>query len=97
MNIISSQTLLIYVIHDNLLIREFLRSKWFKYVYNMFGYEYIILICTISAICTLILSIIISYIYQKSIQPILHKFVDKMYGYIEKYISKFEKEEMYEK
>lgn len=76
-NFISSQTLLIYVIHDNYLFRELLRRDYYKYIFNTFGYKNICLICLISAFCTFIVSIAASSLYKltlkRTINSILYR------------------------
>lgn len=78
-NYIASQTLLIYIIHDNYLIREFVRSDWFKYVYKTVGYNYIIFICVLSSMITFVITLMVSSIYKETIRKILIRLCNQTY------------------
>lgn len=69
---ISSTTLLLYIIHDNYLIREYVRSDWFKYIYNTVGYNNIIFICFITTTSVFIITLLISLIYNDTIQKLIN-------------------------
>lgn len=71
-NFISSQTLLIYVIHDNYLFRELLRRDYYKYIFSTFGYKNICIICLISAFCTFIISLAASSLYKLTLQRVIN-------------------------
>lgn len=69
---ISSTTLLLYIIHDNYLIREYIRSDWFKYIYNTIGYNNIIFICFITTILVFFITLLISLVYNDTIQKLIN-------------------------
>jgi hypothetical protein len=83
-NYLSSLSLLIYMIHDNYLIREYLRSSYFTFIYNTFGYQNLILYCIFLAIVTIIFSILSSIIYKNILQKIVHNISDKVYSILKK-------------
>lgn len=75
-NYISSLTLLIYLIHDNYLIRELIRKDFFNFIYSTFEYKNILLICLISSIATFIISICISVLYKMTIEKIYYNVIN---------------------
>lgn len=83
-NYLSGLSLLIYMFHDNYLIREYLKGSYFTFIYTNFGYKYIVLYCIFLAILMIIFSISFSIIYKQLLQKIVHKLSDKVYNILEK-------------
>ncbi len=77
-NHISSLTLLVYLIHDNYLIRELVRRDFFNFVYINFDYKYILLICLISSIVIFIVSFCISDLYKRTIEKKYSDIINKI-------------------
>ena len=78
-NRISSLSLYIYLIHDNLLIREYIRPKIWIFIYERFGYDLLFVKILIYAILLFLVSAIISFIYQNSIEKAVNKVLEKVY------------------
>ena len=79
---ISSLSLYIYVIHENDLIRNYARGDYFKFLYNNFNYNYIVLLCFISSIITFIVSVIIATIYKNTLHKGVVFITNKIYDEI---------------
>lgn len=78
-NYVASLTLLIYIIHENILIRNYIRSAYFEKIYITIGYNYIVPITICSGILVFIASVFISIIYKNTIQKITKKISDLIY------------------
>ena len=89
-NYIASLTLLIYIIHDNVLLRNYVRSWYYSKIYLTYGYNHINLIIIFTAIGMMVASIILASIYKETIQKIVRKICDYLYPYIKTYILKIE-------
>ena len=70
-NSVSTLTLYIYLLHENQLVRNYIRPEVFRYIYEKYTYSNIGIICMILSIFTLAVCIIVAYIYQKRI----HRYV----------------------
>ena len=80
LNNVSSLSLLIYIIHENLLLRTYVRPKVWIWVYEHFGYSHVILWVLIIAVIIFILSIVISALYKLSLQKIVYSLADRLYA-----------------
>ena len=78
-NYFSSLSLLIYVIHENLLVRTYLRPLIFIWLKKRFGYDYIFLLCFSFAAFLFLTSALISSIYKCTLQKIIKSFADRLY------------------
>ena len=90
-NKIASFSLLIYIIHENYLIRENLRPYIEYKIYTAFNGNYILFWCIILTVIIFVVSVIISFIYSVTIQRILHLLCLKVYSFIKPPILKIEK------
>lgn len=95
-NYISSLSLLIYVFHENQLLRTFYRPQMWNYVYNQFGYEKIIIWTFILVVLVFNFGLATSIIYRNTIERYvnivcnwLYPILQKIYRIIEKKIIKF--------
>ncbi len=70
---LSSLTLFIYVFHENDAVKNSIRPYYFNQVYNALSYDHIALICLASAVAVLIVSVILSLVYNSSIHRITEK------------------------
>lgn len=77
-NYISSTTLLIYIIHDNYLIRNFIKKDIFQSIYLSIGYNYINVICLLLGLASFAISLIMGIIYKETVQKINYKMVDEI-------------------
>ena len=78
-NKISSLTMLIYLIHENMLLREYGKSAYWTYIKNIFTYKEVAKISFITAIWVFLASIIIAGIYKCTIEKIAKWVCDKAY------------------
>lgn len=80
-NYVSSLSMIIYLIHENILFRNYTRIKIWIGIYTKYGYNHIIIEVLIYAFILFILSVIIAIIYKSTIQKLLYR--------LEKYIETF--------
>lgn len=72
-NFISSLSLLVYVIHENILFYTYTKPYVFSIIYYNFTYSYIALWCLLGALLTLILSALIAALFKISIGKLIEK------------------------
>lgn len=84
-NYISSLSLLVYIIHENILIRTYLRPTIWIYIHEKIGYKNIIVIDLLYSVILFVISIIIAAIYKKLIQKIVYSIATELYLFIKKY------------
>ena len=77
-NEISSLSLYIYLIHENVLIRQYTRLYIWHYLYEKIGYEYLFIEIIGFSIALFLISIICSYIYKMTIEKIVNRVVEKI-------------------
>lgn len=70
---ISSLSLLIYIIHENFMIRNYIRPIIWANLYNMLGHEFILLQVFGFSIILFIVSIFLGVLYQSIFQKHVHK------------------------
>ena len=92
-NLVSSLSMLVYIIHENLIFRQFYRPTIWQWIYTNLGYKLILLWTFIYVILLFLASCIIAYLYKRFIQKylfkisdFLHKIIMKGFNFI---ISKF--------
>lgn len=66
-NYISSLTMLVYIIHENILIRNFLRPLGFIYIYNVFGYNQLLWWVLLYSIIFFGLACVLGVVYKSTI------------------------------
>lgn len=79
-NLISSLSLYIYLIHENLLIKKYTRVFIWAYIYNRFSYKHIILEIFIYSLLLMFSSIIASLFYKYTINKILNEVINKVFN-----------------
>lgn len=89
-NYISSLSLLIYVIHENILLRTFYRPLMWNYVYNQFGYEYVLAWMFVLVIIVFSFGLVTSIIYKNTIQKTVMIFCNWLYPILQKNYRKIE-------
>ncbi|MDO4983881.1 MAG: acyltransferase, partial [Eubacteriales bacterium] len=82
-NRISKQSFLIYIIHENILIRRYYRPIVWTYVYENIGYEHIVGLIIILAVLTFMGSLALSLIYEKTLGRLSKRISEKIYPRIE--------------
>lgn len=94
-NYISSLSMLIYIIHENLILKTYYRTCMVRYVYETYGYNNIIFWVFIMAVFVFLFGVVCSIVYDKTIRRLvksasdfLYSLTKKIYIYIESYILK---------
>ena len=77
-NYISSLSMLVYIIHENRLIAEYIRPVMYEKVYYIFGHNMLILQVLGLALIIFILSTIISILYRATLQKITESISNKL-------------------
>lgn len=75
-NYVSSLSMLIYIIHENILFRTIIRPRIWQYIYINFGYNYVLGWTCIYVATLFIASMIIAIVYKLSLQRLVYKFSD---------------------
>ena len=81
-NVISSTSLLVFVISNNVIVCSFVKPLLFEYLYEKYSYNYIPIMCIIIAVITLIISVFVALVYKKTIQRIVVAFCPKVVNVI---------------
>lgn len=81
-NQISSLSLLVYVIHENILLRKYYRPKIFDWLYATYGYDHIVLWVMLFVIGIFTVSILISFCYQQTVGRTLVRFENRIYPHL---------------
>ena len=78
---ISGYSLLIYILHENLLIREYYRPMVLTHIYEKFGYDYIVgwvlLLALVTFVCALILSMFFDLTIGRMTKQVIEKYYSK--------------------
>jgi hypothetical protein len=90
-NYISKLSLLIYIIHENWILRNYYRPMLWQYVYTNFGYDYILGWTLILVAVVFAFAFLTSVVYQKTIQKLVMRISDKLYFKLVKYYGYLEK------
>lgn len=77
-NYLSSLTLLIYIIHVNPFIQCYLKIVLFNNIYTTYTYKYVVLWIVLFGIILFLLTVAAAIIYNKILQPIIHKLANKI-------------------
>lgn len=83
-NYISSLSLLIYIIHENLILKTYYRPHVINYIYTVYGYDHIIFWIFIASLLIFVLSLISSAIYDKTIRKIVKSVSNLLYPFLRK-------------
>lgn len=90
-NNISKYSLLIYIIHENILLRNYIRPYILHLIYNILGYKYIILWVVLLSIVIFAFSLLVGIIYRVLFGKIIEKLAVKMIVLIDVIYKKYEK------
>lgn len=77
-------SMLVYIIHENILVRSYFRPLIFVKIYEKFGYSYILLWVFGIAAAVFVVSLLISFIYSITLRPIVSRAADRLYCLIKK-------------
>ena len=78
-NYVSGLSLLIYIIHENMLLRSYYRPLMWQYVHMNMGYNHIILWTFVIALIIFLFGFVTSAIYKCTIQKLVTKTGDMIY------------------
>lgn len=81
-NYISALTLLIYLIHDNFLLREYTKAFYWMNIENIFSYRYISLLVLFTTIGVFLVSLVIASLYKETIQKLIKKICDSIWNFL---------------
>lgn len=89
-NNISKLSLLVYIIHENILVRAYIRPLIWQWLYKQVGYDHVVALALAYAVVWFILALILSEVYQKTLQRAVQKLgtvvtnvVKELYGLYE--------------
>ena len=85
-NYISSLSLLVYIIHENVVLRNYCRTALWNYVYKNYGYSHILLWVFALSFIVFMFGLVSSMIYDKTIRTFIRKLADTLYLMIRKFI-----------
>lgn len=83
-NLVSSLSMLVYIIHENIIFRQYYRPTIWHWIYNNLGYNLILLWIFGFVVLLFLISCLLAYLYKKFIQ----KYVFKASDFIHKIIMK---------
>lgn len=78
-NKISSLSLLVYIIHENYLLRTYVRPQLWVWVHDNFGYTYVVLWALLMAAAIFVWALVTSWLYQATLQKLVHKVSERLY------------------
>lgn len=81
-NYISSLSLLIYIIHDNLILRTYFRPTMVNYIYENYGYQHIVAWIFVLASVVFLFGTVVAVIYDKTIRNLTRSFSEKIFPLI---------------
>ena len=94
-NYVSGVSLLIYIFHENYLLKTFYRPQMWSLIYHQFGYDYILIWMFILVLLVFLFGLIMSIVYKYTIGKIVSivcncsfPILQRMYTKIEQYILK---------
>ena len=88
-NKIASYSLQIYIIHENIILRTYVRPELINFVYARWGYNKLFFEIIIMAILIYLVSIVISFIYTLLFRRLLTYLTDKIYNLLCKIEDKY--------
>ncbi len=90
-NYFSGLTLLVYLIHENILVRTYLRPAMWEYAYLNYGYDRIVLLVLALSFVIFVLSFIIAVLYDLTIRRIVGVVGGALYSSVRRLYLKYEK------
>lgn len=91
-NYISKLSMLFYIIHENLILRIYVRPAIWNYIYQNYGYNYIVCWALFLSLGVFLFSFVTAVIYKNSIGKMVQKVSDWLYFVLkEKYLAFEEK------
>ena len=79
-NYISKLSLLIYIIHENKLLRLLYRPLMWQYVYDRYGYDHVLIDIAILSAVVFMISLVGSIVYYETIRKLTSGVCDRLYS-----------------
>ncbi len=79
-NYLSGLTMLVYIIHENILFRIYYRPKAINYLYQHFGYDHVLLLMLGLTAMIFVWAFACAFVYKISLQKVVYKGCDAVYG-----------------
>lgn len=87
MNYISKLSLLIYIIHENIILRTYYRPILMNYVYENYGYDKVVLWVLALTVIIFLGGMVCAILYERILQKVVLKCSNAIYSFIrEKYL-----------
>lgn len=83
-NYLSSLSLPVYLIHENIILRHLYRPYLINYVYVHFGYQYVALWMLILAMLILVSSFLCAFVYDKTLKRLICRLTEWIYVHLVK-------------
>ena len=83
-NYIAGLSMLIYIIHENILLSNYFRPYIINLIYTNYGYDHIVLWVLFLSVGILLFGIVCSALYDKTLRPLVVKFCDWLYPVLRK-------------
>ena len=90
-NYISSMSMLIYVIHENDLLRTYYRPALWHAIYNQFGYDHLIFCVFVMSLGVFAFGVVMSMIYHHTLEKVVNKETNWLLPKIQKLYGKYER------
>lgn len=90
-NYISSLTLFIYIIHENVIVRGFYRISIWEWIAERFGTSHIIVELLIYSLLLFVVAVVLSIIYKEIIKRTLTGIIEKTYSMLANFYKKLER------
>lgn len=90
-NFISSLSMLVYIIHEQPLLRTYIRPFLVNFIYEKYGYSHLILFILLLSCGVFAFSILISLFYKFLVEKAIHYVVDRLYDKLRDYWRNIEK------
>lgn len=89
-NHIAKCSMLIYIIHENILLRTYTRPYLWRCIFNRYGYAHLFLWVFLYSAGWLLAALALSLLYEKSIQKITAKVSEKILKWMGGWYQKYE-------
>lgn len=83
-NLVSSLSMLVYILHENIIFRHFYRPTIWHWIHNTLGYNLVLLWVIIYAGLLFLLSCLVAYLYKKFIQKFIFNISDLIHKIVMK-------------
>ncbi len=80
-NYLSSLSLLVYIIHENIILRNYYRPAMWDFVYRNYGYNKVVIWTFVLALIVFAFGLVSSIIYDKTIRQLVRKAGDNLYSF----------------